>query len=78
MKVLGCTSYCLGLQIKHYADGSLLLHQQTYVKKLLRTFNMDNAYALSTSMIGKSRKEDDPYRPADDEEEEIDKPQLEL
>jgi hypothetical protein len=39
---------------------------------------MDNANALSTSMIGKSRKEDDPYRPADDEEEEIDKPQLEL
>jgi hypothetical protein len=42
MKVVGRISYCLGLQIKHYADGSLLLHQQTYVKKLLRTFNMDN------------------------------------
>ena len=75
MKVLGRTSYCLGLQIKHYADGSLLLHQQTYVKKLLRTFNMDNANALSAPMIGKSRTEDDPYRPADDDEEEIDKPQ---
>ena len=75
MKVLGRTSYCLGLQIKHYADGSLLLYQQTYVKQLLRTFNMDNANALSAPMIGKSRTEDDPYRPADDEEQEIDKPQ---
>ena len=74
MKVLGHTSSCLGLQIKHYADGSLLLHQQTYVKKLLRIFNIDNANALSASMIGKSRTEDDPYRPANDEEEEIDKP----
>ena len=52
MKVLGRTSYCLGLQIKHYADGSLLLHQQTYMKKLLRTFNMDNANALLAPMIG--------------------------
>jgi hypothetical protein len=63
------------VQIKHYADGSLLLHQQTYVKKLLRTFNMDNANALSAPMIGKSRTEDDPYRPTDDDEEKIDKPQ---
>ena len=52
MKVLGRTSYCLGLHIKHYADGSLLLHQQTYMKKLLRTFNMDNANALLAPMIG--------------------------
>lgn len=78
MKVLGRTSYCLGLQIKHYANGSLLLHQQTYVKKLLCTFNMDNANALSTPIIGKSRTEDDPYRPANDDEEESDKLQLEL
>ena len=75
MKVLGHTSYCLGPQIKHYADGSLLLHQQTYVKKLLCMFNMDNANALSAPMIGKSRTDDDPYRPADDDEDVIDKPQ---
>jgi hypothetical protein len=36
---------------------------------------MDNVNALSAPMIGKSRTEDDPYWPADDEEEEIDKPQ---
>ena len=75
MKILGRTSYCLGLQIKHYADGSLLLHQQTYVKKLLCTFNMENANALSTPMIGKSRTDEDPYRPADTEEKEVDKKQ---
>ena len=75
MKELWRPSYCLGLHIEHYADGILLLHQQTYVKKLLRTFNMDNTNALSAPMIGKSRFDDDPYRPLDDEEEEIDKPQ---
>lgn len=35
---------------------------------------MDNANALSAPMIGKSKIEDDPYRPAEPEEEELDKP----
>ena len=75
MKVLGRTSYCIGLQVKHYADGSLLLHQQTYTRKLLRTFNMENANALSAPMIGKSRTEEDPYRTAEIDEAEVDKSQ---
>ena len=73
MKVLGRTTYCLGLQIKHLADGSLVIHQQTYVKKLLGLFNMADANALSAPMIGRSRTEDDPYRSADDDEEEHDR-----
>ena len=60
MKILGRTTFCLGLQIKHFADGSILLHQQTYTRKLLRTFNMENANALSAPMIGKSKTEDNP------------------
>ena len=75
MKLLGRTTFCIGLQIKHFADGSLLLHQQTYTRKLLKTFNMDTANALSAPMIGKSKTEDDPYRPAEDNEEEVDRRQ---
>jgi len=75
MKILGRTTFCIGLQIKHFADGSILLHQQTYTRKLLRTFNMENANALSAPMIGKSKTEDDPYRPAEPEEEEVEKHQ---
>lgn len=74
MKLIGKTSYCLGLQITHLADGSMLLHQQTYARKLLKTFNMDNANVLSTPMIGRSKTDDDPYRPAEAKEEELDKP----
>ena len=75
MKILGRTTFCLGLQIQHYADGSMLLHQRTYVQKLLRTFNMADANALTAPMIGKSRTEQDPYRPAEDNEEETDRQQ---
>ena len=75
MKILGRTTFCLGLQIKYCADGSLLLHQQTYTRKLLRTFNMDAANALSAPMIGKSKTEDDPYRPSEPDEEEVEKRQ---
>ncbi|OAE32544.1 hypothetical protein AXG93_3918s1020 [Marchantia polymorpha subsp. ruderalis] len=37
-------------------------------------FNMDHANALSAPMIGRSKTDDDPYRPAEAEEEELDKP----
>lgn len=73
MKILGRTSYCLGLQVKHYADGSILLHQHTYTTKLLRALNMKNANALSSPMIGKSKTTEDPYGPATEEEKETDK-----
>lgn len=75
MKILGRTTFCLGLQIKYCANGSLLLRQQTYTRKLLCTFNMDTANALSAPLIGKSKTEDGPYRPSKPDEEEMEKRQ---
>jgi hypothetical protein len=75
MKVLGKTSYCLGLQVRHFADGSILLHQHAYIMKLLRALNMENANALSSPMIGRSKTTDDPYEPATEDEEEVDNAQ---
>ena len=71
MKILGKTSYCLGLQIQHFDDGSILLHQQTYIQKLLKNFNMDQENPLSAPMIGRSKNRDDPYYPREEEEEEV-------
>ena len=73
MKLFGKTSFCLGLQIHHLPDGSILLHQQSYVKKLLKNFNMGDANSLSAPMIGRSKTGDDPYRPSEEEEDEVDK-----
>jgi len=73
MKILGKTSYCLGLQIQHFNDGSMLLHQQSYVQKLLKNFSMDQAHPLTSPMIGRSKNKDDPYHPREEEEEVVDK-----
>ena len=73
MKLLGKTTFCLGLQIHHHSDGSILLHQASYVQKLLKNFNMSEANSLSAPMIGRSNTGDDPYRPCEEEEEEVDK-----
>ena len=72
MKLLGKTLFCLGLQVHHFPDG-VLLHQQSYTRKLLKFFNMDQAHALAAPMIGKSRSEDDPYQPCSEEEEIVDR-----
>jgi hypothetical protein len=58
MKLLGKTSYCLGLQVHHF-PGGVLLHQQAYVRKLLKHFQMNQAYALAAPMIGRSRTTED-------------------
>ena len=46
MKDLGQTKFCLELQIEHLEDG-ILLHQSTYIQKVLRQFNMDCCHPLS-------------------------------
>lgn len=74
MKILGRTTFCLGLQINHFHDGSILIHQEAYVKRLLRAFKMDQANPLSAPMVGRRKINEVPYRPAFKEEEEIDKP----
>jgi hypothetical protein len=43
MKDLGKTKFYLGLQIEHVHTG-ILVHQSTYIKKVLEKFNMDKAY----------------------------------
>ena len=41
----GINTY-LGLQIKRLADGFIFLHQETYIKKILQRFRMENANAI--------------------------------
>ena len=61
MKYLGQTTYCLGLQIHYASNGGILLHQQAYVQKILKLFQMDWANPLAAPMIGRSKTNDDPY-----------------
>ena len=53
MKDLGKTKYCLGLQIEHKSNR-ILIHQSTYVEKVLKKFNMFKAHPLSFPMIVRS------------------------
>jgi hypothetical protein len=52
MKVLGKTTFCLGLQLSHLPGGGIFLHQTTYTQKLLRRFGMDKSNPLAAPMIG--------------------------
>jgi hypothetical protein len=70
MKVLGKTTFCLGLQLSHLLGGGIFLHQTTYTQKLLRRFGMDKSNPLAAPMIGRNKTSDDPYTPCDEEEEE--------
>jgi hypothetical protein len=66
MKDLGKTCFCLGLQLEHKENG-ILVHQTTYTEKVLKRFNMDTAYPLSTPMVVRNL-ENDPYRPQEEGE----------
>ena len=74
MKFLGPTTLCLGLQVKHLRDRSLFLHQTAYIQRILKRFSMDQAHPLSAPLMGRSKTNDDPYSPCEEEEEELDKP----
>ena len=50
MKNLEKTKFCLVLQIEYFPNG-VLVHQSTYIKKVLKLFYMDKANLLSSSMI---------------------------
>ena len=41
--------FCLGLQIEH--SHGVLVHQSTYIKKVLKRFYMDKVHLLSSPMI---------------------------
>ena len=69
MKDLGKTKFCIGLQIEHFPNG-VLVHQSTYIKKILKRFNMDKAHPLSSPMVVRSLDvKNDPFRPCEKSEE---------
>uniref|UniRef100_A0A2N9J4G7 Reverse transcriptase Ty1/copia-type domain-containing protein n=1 Tax=Fagus sylvatica TaxID=28930 RepID=A0A2N9J4G7_FAGSY len=71
MKDLGKTKFCLGLQIEHLPDG-ILIHQSTYIEKVLKHFHMDKAHPLSTPMVVRSLDvKKDPFRPQEVGEETL-------
>ena len=53
MKYLGKTNFCIGLQIEHFPNG-VLVHQSTYIKKILKRFNMDKTHPLSFHIVVRS------------------------
>ena len=71
MKDLGQTKFCLGLQLEHFHSG-IFIYQADYVQKILEKFNMDKSYPTKTPMVVRSLDiEKDPFRPREEEEEEI-------
>ena len=69
MKDIGKTKFCIGLQIEHFPNG-VLVHQSTYIKKILKRFNMDKAHPLSSPMVVRSLDvKNDPFRPCENGEE---------
>ncbi|KAJ9557423.1 LOW QUALITY PROTEIN: hypothetical protein OSB04_012037 [Centaurea solstitialis] len=66
---LGKTKICLGLQIEHLKDG-ILVHQETYIEKVLKRSYMDKSHPLSTPMVVRSLDvEKDHFRPPTDDED---------
>jgi hypothetical protein len=69
MKDLGKTKFCLGLQLDHLPTG-ILVHQLTYIQKILKKFSMDKGYPSKTPMVvGASEKDNDSFRPRQEGEE---------
>jgi hypothetical protein len=68
MKDLGKTRFCLGLQIEDLPEG-ILVHEMTYIKKVLERFSMSKAHPLKTPMVVRSLDEGkDPFRPRSEDE----------
>jgi hypothetical protein len=69
MKDLGRTKFFLGLQLEHL-QMDILVHQSTYVQKILKKFNMDKVYSTRTLMIVRAMEKDTyPFRPKEEGEE---------
>ena len=69
MKDLGKTKFCLALQIEHFPKG-VLVHQSTYIKKVLKRFHMDKSHPLNSLMIVHSLEvKNDLFYPKKDNEE---------
>ena len=71
MKDLGKTKFCLGLQSEHLPN-EILVHQSTYIEKVLKQFYINKAHPLSTPMVGRSLDvKKDPFQPQEDDEETL-------
>ena len=53
MKDLGKIKFCLNSQIEHFPN-EVLIHQSTYIKKILKHFYMDKVHPLSSPMVVRS------------------------
>ena len=53
MKDFRKTKICFYLQIEYFPNG-VLVHQSTYIKKVLKCFYMDKAHPLSSPMVVRS------------------------
>jgi hypothetical protein len=69
MKNLGKTKFCLVLQLEYLPTG-ILVHQSTYVHKILEKFNMYKAYPSKTLMVIRALEKDtNPFWPCQEGEE---------
>ena len=69
MKYLGKTKFCLSIQIEHFPN-EVLVHQSTYIKKVLKRFYIDKAHSLSSPMIVRSLDvKNNSFRPCEKNEE---------
>ena len=69
MKDLGKTKLCLDLQIKYFPNG-MLVHQLTYIEKVLKCFPMNKSHSLSSSMVVHSLEvKNNSFRPKEDKKE---------
>ena len=69
MKDFGKTKFCLSLHIEHVPNG-VLVHQSTYIKKVLKRFYMDKVHYLSSLMVVQSLDmKKDSFRPCKKGEE---------
>ena len=63
MKDLGKIRYCLGLQIEH-CSNDILVHQSTYIEKVLKRFYMDKTHLVNSPMVVRSLEVNkDPFCP---------------
>ncbi|KAJ9552242.1 hypothetical protein OSB04_016287 [Centaurea solstitialis] len=69
MKLLEGLKLPESCKIEHLKDG-ILVHQETYIEKVLKRFYMDKSHPLSTPMVVRSLDvEKDPFRPPTDDED---------
>jgi hypothetical protein len=71
MNNFGKTNFFLGLQLEHLPTG-ILVHQSSYVQKVLEKFNINKVNLSKTPMVIRALEKDiDPFRPRQEGEEAL-------